>query len=69
MLISQDIESNLKQIEYDPEGLGTSHLFNMMQGVNSIASCAFEPLFKRQVGPNREYKVCLSNASEVYNIV
>ncbi|KAI9162096.1 hypothetical protein LWI28_023822 [Acer negundo] len=44
------IESKLKWIEDDPEGSGTSHLFNLMQGVNSRASCAFEPLFERQVG-------------------
>ncbi|KAH7568055.1 hypothetical protein JRO89_XS07G0224500 [Xanthoceras sorbifolium] len=43
-----DIESKLKRIEDDPEGSGTSHLFNLMQGVNSRASLAFEPLFERQ---------------------
>ncbi|TXG53309.1 hypothetical protein EZV62_022478 [Acer yangbiense] len=43
-----DIESKLKRIEDDPEGSGTSHLFNLMQGVNSRASRAFEPLFERQ---------------------
>lgn len=43
-----DIESKLKRIEDDPEGSGTTHLFNLMQGVNSRASLAFEPLFERQ---------------------
>ncbi|KAK4859946.1 hypothetical protein QYF36_014607 [Acer negundo] len=45
----RDIESKLKRIEDDPEGSGTSHLFNLMQGVNSRASHAFEPLFERQL--------------------
>ncbi|GAV57050.1 hypothetical protein CFOL_v3_00588 [Cephalotus follicularis] len=43
-----DIESKLKRIEEDPEGFGTSHLFNCMQGVSSLANRAFEPLFERQ---------------------
>ncbi|KAK3192966.1 hypothetical protein Dsin_024276 [Dipteronia sinensis] len=42
------IESKLKQIEDNPEGSETSHLFNLMQGVNFMASCAFKPLFERQ---------------------
>lgn len=45
-----DIESKLKRIEEDPEGSGTSHLFNCMQGVSSLANRAFQPLFERQVG-------------------
>ncbi|KAK3189915.1 hypothetical protein Dsin_029476 [Dipteronia sinensis] len=45
------IESKLKQIEDNPEGSETSHLFNLMQGVNSRASCSFKPLFERQVVP------------------
>ncbi|KAK2655480.1 hypothetical protein Ddye_008532 [Dipteronia dyeriana] len=59
----------LKRIEDDLKGLGTSYLFNMIQGVNYMASSAFEPLFERQVGPNGEDKVYPRNASEVYNIV
>ncbi|KAJ9146134.1 hypothetical protein P3X46_028440 [Hevea brasiliensis] len=43
-----DIESKLKRIEEDPEGCGTSLLFNCMQGVSSLANRAFEPLFERQ---------------------
>ncbi|KAJ9166804.1 hypothetical protein P3X46_021502 [Hevea brasiliensis] len=43
-----DIESKLKRIEEDPEGSGTSHLFNCMQGVSSLANRAFKPLFERQ---------------------
>ncbi|KAJ8771750.1 hypothetical protein K2173_026927 [Erythroxylum novogranatense] len=43
-----DIESKLKRIEEDPEGFGTSHLYNRMQGVTSLANRAFEPLFERQ---------------------
>ncbi|XP_021809580.1 exocyst complex component SEC5A-like [Prunus avium] len=43
-----DIESKLKRIEEDPEGSGTSHLFNCMQGVSSLANRAFQPLFERQ---------------------
>ncbi|KAI4346388.1 hypothetical protein L6164_007286 [Bauhinia variegata] len=43
-----DIESKLKRIEEDPEGSGTSHLFNIIQGVTSQANRAFEPLFERQ---------------------
>ena len=45
-----DIESKLKRIEEDPEGSGTTQLFNCMQGVSSLADRAFEPLFERQVG-------------------
>ncbi|XP_021659043.2 exocyst complex component SEC5B isoform X3 [Hevea brasiliensis] len=44
----RDIESKLKRIEEDPEGCGTSLLFNCMQGVSSLANRAFEPLFERQ---------------------
>ncbi|KAI4352869.1 hypothetical protein L6164_007080 [Bauhinia variegata] len=43
-----DIESKLKWIEDDPEGSGTSHLFNIIQEVTSQANRAFEPLFERQ---------------------
>ncbi|KAL3504465.1 hypothetical protein ACH5RR_034306 [Cinchona calisaya] len=43
-----DIESKLKRIEEDPEGSGTSHLFNCIQGVSSVANRAFESLFERQ---------------------
>ncbi|XWS24969.1 hypothetical protein CRYUN_Cryun27aG0030500 [Craigia yunnanensis] len=43
-----DIESKLKRIEEDPEGSGTTQLFNCMQGVSSLADRAFEPLFERQ---------------------
>ncbi|KAA8546559.1 hypothetical protein F0562_002702 [Nyssa sinensis] len=43
-----DIESKLKRIEEDPEGSGTSHLFNCIQGVGSLANRAFGPLFERQ---------------------
>lgn len=44
-----DIESKLKRIEEDPEGSGTSQLFECIQGVTSIANRAFEQLFERQV--------------------
>lgn len=44
-----DIESKLKRIEEDPEGSGTSQLYNCMQGVSSLANRALEPLFERQV--------------------
>ncbi|KAL6965947.1 Exocyst complex component S5A [Sarracenia purpurea var. burkii] len=63
-----DIESKLKRIEEDPEGSGTSHLFNCIQGVSSLANRAFGPLFERQnfnVGSSREDQVCSRNASEV----
>ncbi|VVA95532.1 unnamed protein product [Arabis nemorensis] len=43
-----DIESKLKRIEEDPEGSGTTHLFNCMKSVTSRANLAFEPLFERQ---------------------
>ncbi|GAB2270641.1 Exocyst complex component S5A [Dionaea muscipula] len=43
-----DIESKLKRIEEDPEGAGTAHLFNCIQGVSGLASHAFEQLFERQ---------------------
>lgn len=50
ILLITDIESKLKRIEEDPEGSGTSHLFNCIQGVSSISNRAFGPLFERQVG-------------------
>ncbi|ESQ34678.1 hypothetical protein EUTSA_v10006745mg [Eutrema salsugineum] len=43
-----DIESKLKRIEDDPEGSGTTHLFNCMKSVTSRANLAFKPLFERQ---------------------
>ncbi|KAK4801667.1 hypothetical protein SAY86_022154 [Trapa natans] len=43
-----DIESKLRRIEEDPEGAGTNHLQKCIQGVNSLATRAFEPLFERQ---------------------
>ncbi|PHT55484.1 Exocyst complex component SEC5B [Capsicum baccatum] len=43
-----DIESKLRRIEEDPEGSGTKHLYDCMQGVNSNATRAFESLFERQ---------------------
>ncbi|KAL3634813.1 hypothetical protein CASFOL_021867 [Castilleja foliolosa] len=43
-----DIESKLKRIEEDPEGAGTKHLFNCIQGVSSTANRAFGSLFERQ---------------------
>lgn len=44
-----DIESKLKRIEEDPEGSGTTHLFNIIQGVSVQANRAFQSLFERQV--------------------
>ncbi|PIN21214.1 Sec5 subunit of exocyst complex [Handroanthus impetiginosus] len=43
-----DIESKLKRIEEDPEGSGTSRLFNCIQGVSSLSNRAFGPLLDRQ---------------------
>ncbi|RZB44423.1 Exocyst complex component SEC5A isoform E [Glycine soja] len=43
-----DIESKLRQIEDDPEGSGTSHLFNIIQEVSLQANRALKPLFERQ---------------------
>ncbi|KAK2362660.1 exocyst complex component SEC5A [Trifolium repens] len=43
-----DIESKLRRIEDDPEGAGTSHLFNIIQGVSLQANRALKPLFERQ---------------------
>ncbi|XP_024959681.1 exocyst complex component SEC5A-like isoform X3 [Cynara cardunculus var. scolymus] len=43
-----DIESKLQMIEDDPEGCGTAHLNTCIQGVNSLANRAFEPLLERQ---------------------
>lgn len=50
LLLITDIESKLKRIEEDPEGAGTSHLFDCIQGVSSLSNRAFGPLFERQVG-------------------
>ncbi|KAG9444323.1 hypothetical protein H6P81_015663 [Aristolochia fimbriata] len=43
-----DIESKLNRIEQDPEGAGTTHLFNAIQNVTSTATRALEPLLERQ---------------------
>ncbi|KAL2324713.1 hypothetical protein Fmac_023771 [Flemingia macrophylla] len=43
-----DIESKLRRIEDDPEGSGTSHLFEIIQGVSLQANRALKPLFERQ---------------------
>ncbi|KAL1820183.1 hypothetical protein ACET3Z_015052 [Daucus carota] len=43
-----DIETKLSRIEEDPEGSGTTHLYDCIQGVSSVANRAFEPLFERQ---------------------
>lgn len=43
-----DIESKLRRIEEDPEGSGTSHLFEIIQGVSLQANRALKPLFERQ---------------------
>ncbi|OIW06565.1 hypothetical protein TanjilG_03959 [Lupinus angustifolius] len=43
-----DIESKLRRIEDDPEGSGTSHLSNIIQGVSSQANHALKPLLERQ---------------------
>ncbi|XP_047980849.1 exocyst complex component SEC5B-like isoform X2 [Salvia hispanica] len=45
---ARDIESKLKRIEEDPDGAGTTHLFNSIKGVSSLAKRAFGPLFERQ---------------------
>ncbi|TVU14559.1 hypothetical protein EJB05_38034 [Eragrostis curvula] len=43
-----DIESKLRQIEEDPEGAGTAHLYAVTQRISGVANRAFEPLFERQ---------------------
>lgn len=43
-----DIESKLRQIEDDPEGAGTAHLYEVTQKISSVANRAFQPLFERQ---------------------
>ncbi|XP_078172685.1 exocyst complex component SEC5A-like [Carex rostrata] len=43
-----DIESKLRQIEEDPEGAGTAHLYEVTQRISSVANRAFQPLFERQ---------------------
>ncbi|KAG6383997.1 hypothetical protein SASPL_156209 [Salvia splendens] len=45
---ARDIESKLKRIEEDPDGAGTTQLFNSIEGVSSLANRAFGPLFERQ---------------------
>ena len=49
LFFSADIESKLRQIEDDPEGAGTSHLYSVTQKISGVANRAFEPLFERQV--------------------
>lgn len=44
-----DIESKLRQIEEDPEGSGTAHLYKSTQKISELANRAFQPLFERQV--------------------
>lgn len=43
-----DIESKLRQIEEDPEGAGTVHLYSVTTKISGVANRAFEPLFERQ---------------------
>ncbi|KAM0901101.1 hypothetical protein ACQ4PT_020200 [Festuca glaucescens] len=43
-----DIESKLRQIEDDPEGAGTTHLYSVTQKISGVANRAFQPLFERQ---------------------
>ncbi|KAJ3675136.1 hypothetical protein LUZ60_004178 [Juncus effusus] len=43
-----DIESKLRQIEEDPEGAGTAHLYEVTQKISNVANRAFQPLFERQ---------------------
>ena len=50
LVFAADIESKLKRIEEDPDGAGTTQLFNSIEGVSSLANRAFGPLFERQVG-------------------
>ena len=42
-----DIESKLRQIEEDPEGAGTAHLYSVTLKISGVANRAFEPLFER----------------------
>ncbi|ONL93436.1 Exocyst complex component SEC5A [Zea mays] len=44
----QNIESKLRQIEEDPEGAGTAHLYSVTLKISGVANRAFEPLFERQ---------------------
>lgn len=44
-----DIESKLRQIEEDPEGSGTTHLYESTHRISELANRAFQPLFERQV--------------------
>ncbi|KAG5527864.1 hypothetical protein RHGRI_028708 [Rhododendron griersonianum] len=60
-----DIESKLKRIEEDPEGSGTSHLFNCIQGVSSQANRAFSPLFERQVS---RFEICNAQAEKIRSV-
>ncbi|KAG5534394.1 hypothetical protein RHGRI_022499 [Rhododendron griersonianum] len=61
-----DIESKLKRIEEDPEGSGTSHLFNCIQGVSSQANRAFGSLFERQV--SRSVQGMLQRFRTLFNL-
>ncbi|KAI9201182.1 hypothetical protein LWI28_019786 [Acer negundo] len=66
-----DIESKLKRIEDDLKGSGTSHLFNLMQGVNSRASCAFEPLLRDRLAQTekiRSVQVILQRFRTLFNL-
>jgi exocyst complex component 2 len=38
-----DIESKLRQIEEDPEGAGTAHLYSVTLKISGVANRAFEP--------------------------
>ncbi|KAL0919365.1 hypothetical protein M5K25_011455 [Dendrobium thyrsiflorum] len=44
-----DIESKLRQIEEDPEGSGTTNLYESTHRISELANRAFQPLFERQV--------------------
>ncbi|KAL2900854.1 Exocyst complex component SEC5A [Bienertia sinuspersici] len=62
---TQQRKNLLKRIEEDPEGAGTMHLYNIIQGVSSQATRAFEPLFERQVG---KMSVAGYNSSHMHQV-
>lgn len=61
--VHSDIESKLRQIEEDPEGAGTAHLYEVTQRISSVANRAFQPLFERQV---RQFKIICNINTWVY---
>ncbi|KAK7324500.1 hypothetical protein VNO77_28096 [Canavalia gladiata] len=60
LALKTDFKSRTKWIKDDPEGSGTSHLFNIIQGVSLQTNRALKPLFER---PDQAEKIRTSGST------